>query len=126
MSCLFDSLSYFLKIPSIEIRHIICDYLENNGQLMEDIDTTLLLSFESKKYIKKMRNPNTWGGAIEIKTASNIWNLKIKVKNLRQKENKKTTIKFIPLKGVNSDTKKIKITWNGYHYEPIVEKKTIL
>lgn len=120
MSCLFDSLSYYLKIPSIEVRNIICDYLETNKPLIENIDTKLLLSLEDQKYVKKMRNPDTWGGAIEISVACNIWNLKIKVKNITH--TKKSTIKFIPLLGINSKTKKIKLIWYGNHYEPNIKK----
>jgi len=132
MSCLFDSLSYFLKIPSIKIRNTVCDYLEANKPIMEGIDTKSLLSLESKNYIKKMRNPTTWGGGIEIKAIANIYNLKIKVKNISNfntnlnpnpNPNPNPFIKFIPLKGVNSQTKKVKITWNGYHYEPIKKTK---
>ena len=119
MSCLFDSLGYFLNIKSNKIRSIICDYLEKDNKLFDDIKTKDLLLLESKNYIKFMRKSSTWGGAIEIKSACNIWNLKIIVKNIRTDGKKKSRIKFIPTNGINSLTKKIKLLWNGIHYEPV-------
>ena len=98
MSCLFNSLSYFINDKSSkDIRNIICDYLENNN------------------YIKNMRQTSTWGGAIEIQCACNIWNLKIIVHNIRERNAK--NIEFIPLN--RNFNKIIEITWNGGHYEPI-------
>ena len=62
-----------------------------------------------------MRSMSTWGGAIEIQCACNIWNLSINVKNFRDQNNR--TIEFIPLSS-NSE-KTINIYWTGGHYEPI-------
>lgn len=53
MSCLFNSLSYFIKEDSNIIRNKICDYLEENKQI------------------------------IEIQVACNIWKCKIIVYNYR-------------------------------------------
>jgi hypothetical protein len=125
MSCLFDSLEYFLNIPSIEIRSKICDFLENNKKLFDSIETKDLLELESDNYVKKMRKNSTWGGAIEIKAACNIWNLEIIVCNIRShdKDDKNNSqIQFIPNDGINDLTKKIYITWNGIHYEPVRNK----
>lgn len=61
MSCLFDSLSYFINKPSKIIRNEICDYLEKNNKLIEGIDTVDILSLESSNYIKNMRKSSTWG-----------------------------------------------------------------
>jgi hypothetical protein len=60
---------------------------------------------------------STWGGAIEIQVACNIWNVKINVHNYRDRNGK--VIEFIPL---NNDFKNvINIYWNGGHYEPITK-----
>ena len=59
-----------------------------------------------------MRKSNTWGGAIEIQAACNIWGFSILVLDL--KTNKK--IEFLPI--IKKKYKLIKLTWNGYHYEP--------
>ena len=79
MSCLFSSLSVFLKIDDYTIRQKICDYFENNLPIMEDIETKLILDLEDPHYIKKMRQTHIWGGSNEIKAACNIWKLKIRV-----------------------------------------------
>lgn len=117
MSCLFNSLNYFLKEGSHEIRQKICDYLENNNKLIEGIDTKTILKLENKKnYIENMRKQSTWGGGIEIQVACNIWNIKIIVHNIRDNNNK---IDFVPLNRIFNKT--IEISWNGGHYEPIAK-----
>ena len=122
MSCLFDSLEYFLKIPSKEIRTKICDYLTQDNDLMEGFNTTDLLEIESIDYIKKMRKSSTWGGGIEIKSACNIWNLRIFLINVRKSDKVDKTnpyIEFLPNKNNKTHAKTIYLTWNGFHYEPI-------
>ena len=82
------------------------------------LDTNYILSLEhtsSENYISKMRLIHTWGGAIEIQCACNIWGLCVNVKNYRDNNNR--TIEFIPLN--NSYNKTIYVYWNGGHYEPI-------
>jgi hypothetical protein len=119
MSCLFVSLSHFLKKDSGTIRDIICNYLETNGKIIEDLDTDLILSLDNSKddYIKQMRMTSTWGGAIEIKAACNIWNVKILIHNIRDTNNVKI-IEFVPINPVYKKT--LNLTWNGCHYEPIL------
>lgn len=116
MSCLFNSLSYFLNEDSYSIRMKICDYLEENKPILDEIDTSFILKLENNDYIKKMRHMSTWGGAIEIQAACNIWKIKIIVKNIRDKNIK--NIEFIPINN-NIYDKIINIEWNGSHYEPI-------
>jgi hypothetical protein len=123
MSCLFDSLSYFLKIDSNTIRQIICNYLESNNQIINGIDNKILLDIEDPYYIQKMRNTNTWGGGIEIKSACNIWNIKIIVLI----NNRQNMIEFIPdnnnsslnLNGI------IPIEWLSNHYVPLLINEKI-
>ena len=117
MSCLFNSLSNFINLDSYNIRQKICNYLENNQPIIEGIDTDLILSLDSSKddYINNMRSTSTWGGAIEIQAACNLWSLRIIIINIRNLPN--TQIEFLPLS--NNYTHTIKISWNGYHYEPI-------
>ena len=67
-----------------------------------------------------MRSPSTWGGAIEIQAACNIWNLRINVSNYRDfspKDENNKVIEFLPINGVVKES--INIYWNGGHYEPI-------
>ena len=118
MSCLFTSLNYFIKEGNYEIRQKICDYLQENKPIMSDLDTKDVLLFEDssvENYIMKMRLSSTWGGAIEIQAACNIWKLKINVINIR--DSKQKTIEFLPLSENCNNI--INISWNGGHYEPI-------
>jgi hypothetical protein len=120
MSCLFNSLNYFIKEGSNEIRQKICDYLKENKPIMSDMETKDVLLLESKsveQYIQRMRQQSTWGGAIEIQCACNIWNLKIVVKNIRDRTPNAKCIEFLPVS--NSYDNMISISWNGGHYEPI-------
>ena len=123
MSCLFNSLSYFINDNSFKIRQIICDYLDQNKQIIDGLETKEILQYEniSGDYIDNMRNPCTWGGAIEIQCACNIWNLRIFVLNNRDPGNR--LIEFIPLSGQYQKT--ILLYWTGSHYEPITNHYTI-
>jgi hypothetical protein len=116
MSCLFDSLSPFFKKDSNLIRNIICDYLEQNNKIIDGLDTKFILSLENPNYINNMRYQYTWGGAIEIQTACNIWSVKINVHNIREQNNR--IIEFLPTNGVYNNI--INISWNGNHFEPII------
>ena len=71
MSCLFNSLSYFIKENRNDIRQKICDYIEQNKPIMDGLDTKDIINYEGPNYIQKMRNTSTWGGAIEIQAACN-------------------------------------------------------
>jgi hypothetical protein len=120
MSCLFNSLSFFIQKDSNEIRQLICDYLKENKPIIEGMETSEVVQFENNNvdnYIQNMRSPSTWGGAIEIQCACNIWNLRINVLNYRERNNK--TIEFIPLN--KNIERTINIYWTGGHYEPIRE-----
>jgi hypothetical protein len=118
MSCLFNSLNHFINEGSYEIRQKICDYLQENQPIIDGLDTHFILELESnykEQYISNMRNTSTWGGAIEIQCACNLWNLCIKIKNYRDNNGK--IIEFIPCN--NNYDKTIYLYWTGGHYEPI-------
>ena len=118
MSCLFDSLSFFFKINSNETRQKICNYLERNEKIIDEMDTKFILSLDGltpAEYIKNMRQEHTWGGAIEIQAACNLWNIKIVVHNKRNNPN--TSIEFLPIKSSYSIT--INLEWTGNHYRPL-------
>jgi hypothetical protein len=86
MSCLFDILSYFLKIDSFIIRQKICDYLEQNKPIIDGLDTKFVLELDGDNYVSAMRNTTRWGGANEILAACNIWKLQINVVMYNQKK----------------------------------------
>ena len=127
MSCLFNSLSYFIDASPQEIRDWICDYLEENNPVMEGMDTRLVLALESgsndkrhaKSYIPKMRRRSTWGGGDEIISACNLWSLKLLVHNIR--DNSGEVIEFLPIDG--DPVGVIHISWNGNHYTSMPSRK---
>lgn len=121
MSCLFNSLSYFIPQSSFDIRQKICDYLLENKPIIDGLDTAFVLSMEQPNYIQHMRSTSTWGGGIEIQCACNLWDLRILVRNDRDSEH--AFIEFIPLSGNFSQT--IRMYWTGGHYEPIRESRPL-
>ena len=134
MSCLFNSMSHFIKEEwgPIGIRQRICDYLEQNLPILDGMETRDVLQLESpssKNYIAKMRHASTWGGAIEIQCACNIWNARIIVHDIRShhrhdirshhRHENNNKIEFLPLKSsTNPPSIEFHLEWSGGHYEP--------
>jgi len=116
MSCLFDSISFYLQEDSNQVRQKICDYLEQNLPLIDGLETKDILAFEGRgNYVEAMRLQTTWGGGIEIQCACNLWKLRINVIN--QRDNGNSVIEFIPIIGNIQRT--ISLKWTGGHYEPL-------
>jgi hypothetical protein len=122
MSCLFNSLSHF--IPQTDphaIRQRICDYLQANSPIIDGMDTHEVLQLDSSKsseqYIGAMRASSTWGGAIEIQAACNIWNARILVHDIRMGRGHGQTIEFLPVATITPD-RTFELEWSGGHYEP--------
>ena len=118
MSCLFRSLSFFISnIDTEELRHIITDYISKDPILIHpDIRLSTILSVDEISldvYTKNMKKNTTWGGAIEIKTFCELFQIKVCVYVIQDKK----FIEFIP---TNWDGNRcIKISWTGNHYEPL-------
>lgn len=132
MSCLFNSMSHFIKEDwgPHGIRQRICDYLHNNLPILDGMETRDVLQLEapsSEHYISNMRNSSTWGGAIEIQCACNIWNARIIVHDIRNgnRNNNSKKIEFLPLH-INIDSiippLEFELEWSGGHYEPSKDK----
>ena len=133
MSCLFNSLSHFIPQTDPQtIRQRICDYLQANSPIIDGMATHDVLQLDSKttdQYISAMRSPCTWGGAIEIQAACNIWNARIVVHDIRKGniQGQKQSIEFLPIStdtinatnATNSPDKTFTLEWSGGHYEPI-------
>ena len=126
MSCLFNSLSHFIA-PQTDpqaIRQRICDYLQANLPIIDGITTHDVLQLDSSKssdhYISAMRASSTWGGAIEIQAACNIWNARIVVHDVRRTQ-EQTSIEFLPVStnATNATDKTFELEWSGGHYEPM-------
>ena len=119
MSCLFNSMSRLFpnnQNPQ-EIRNKICDYLAANPQTSMGLSVSEIVKLESGQeldsYIQRMRSTCTWGGAIEIAAAAELWNCSIYVKVER-------TGKWIEFLKEGSETK-YGLSWSGGHYEPIIQ-----
>jgi hypothetical protein len=124
MSCLFNSLSHFIPQTDPQaIRARICDYLHSNSPIIDGIATHDVLQLDSgaspDQYIGAMRTLTTWGGAIEIQAACNIWNARIVVHDIRS--GKKQSIEFLPVSNdtINVADKTFELEWSGGHYEPV-------
>jgi hypothetical protein len=117
MSCLFNSMSrLFPDAPNPqEIRNKICDYLATSPTLM-DISMSEIINADGSfpdltSYIQRMRSPCTWGGAIEIAAASELWNCSFQVKV----EKTGNWIEFLK----KNSSHIYKLSWSGGHYEPL-------
>ena len=116
MSCLFNTLSKFIDISSNDLRDNICNYLQNNPRLYEDMNAEKAILWNNEgykdinQYIEMMRRTSTWGGAIEIKAFCNMYHSKVIV-NGRDNNEK---IEFLP--AIKSSSNDIVINWNGGHY----------
>jgi len=118
MSCLFNSMSHFLPLSSDQIRSDICGYLAADHPLIDGIETRQILELDAgANYINKMRNPRTWGGAIEIQAACNLWRLRIVVRNICTRDRTRPSIEFLPVTA--SFDRTIELEWSGGHYEPV-------
>jgi hypothetical protein len=120
MSCLFDSLTFFLNklnhnITPDQLRSIICDYLLTNYQLIENIPSHDIIQWETDMdildYISQMRKSSIWGGAIEIKAFCDIFIYEVNI------HHNGVVINFIPNK---TPLLTINLNYNGSHYTPSI------
>jgi hypothetical protein len=81
---------------------------------LDGLETRVILEYEGPNYVQGMRLPATWGGAIEIQAACNLWGYRIVVLNRRSETC--TEIEFLPVSA--EPTRTIHLSWTGGHYEP--------
>lgn len=124
MSCLFRSLAFFVhSVNEEELRHIICNYLEKNPTIMDDLSLKDILHIEGMEtadYVQNMRYSSTWGGAIEIKAFCNIYQVGVVVRI--QSTGKEVVFKPSSMENATC-LNAVLIEWSGNHYEPIEPKK---
>lgn len=124
MSCLFRSLSAFVNsVSEDELRQIICNYLDQNPKMMDDMSLKDILdidNLETGDYVRNMRNSSTWGGGIEIKAFCEIYNVGVVVRI-------KNTGRDVVFKASSMETatvlNAVVIEWTGNHYEPLFLRK---
>jgi ubiquitin thioesterase OTU1 len=113
-SCLFSSISYlinkndFNENTSLMFRLAAVDYIKNNDKYTSDF-----LGMDKEEYMKKMEDPTSWGGAIEIKIFSDI--LKTQIASLDIQSGR------VDIFGETENyTQRIYVLYNGIHYDPLV------
>lgn len=116
MSCLFQSLGHLTGLDPTTLRDRICNFILENKELMEGVDTAKVVEWESRQsleeYVRHMRSTSTWGGATEIAAFVNLFNIPVTVVDLRTQKR----IEFQPPRRTRK--RALCITWNGSHYEP--------
>ena len=117
MSCLFESLSYFVPETDAQLlREVICDYLETDPVLYDDVKVSYLLDdnetpSDLSEYVKEMRNPETWGSALEIECFCRLYKVCVEVVGAVKKQR---------FGAEYQNLSSFKILWDGGHYEPIL------
>ena len=120
MSCLYNSLSFFLKdVSPNHLRHQLCNYLGSNPKI-NDSNANEVIRWENgmhlPHYINKMRHNNQWGGAIEIKCFCDLHRVNVIVYSIPNRRK----IEFL---SNSKSNKTFKIYWTGNHYEPITHNR---
>ena len=121
MSCLFRSLAVFVRgMDEDALRHVICDYLEKNPMIMDDLSLRDVLIGEgvgAEDYVRSMRHRAAWGGAIEVKAFCEIYQVGVIVRI--QQTGKE--ILFRPSSAARATRiNAVVIEWQGAHYEPVL------
>lgn len=91
---------------------------------MSDLDVKTIIETENislQDYIRQMRSNATWGGAIEIKAFCDIYNVNVLVRNIRNENRDPNTPDTIEFLCNNNTNRLVEITWNGGHFEPVLE-----
>ncbi len=112
-SCLFSSVAYLLdrenfnEESSLKFRQIIIDYL-----LANEFDSNLL-DEPKEKYIEFIQNPKNWGGALEVKMFSEIFQKQIVCIDVKTNR--------ADIYGEDKNYyQRIYLLYNGIHYDPLV------
>ena len=76
-SCLFSSIGYlidnknFNETTKLQYRQLLTNFIEDNN-----VDIAML-GMSKEEYINNIQNPSTWGGAIELKLFSDMFQVEI-------------------------------------------------
>lgn len=136
MSCLFRSIGVWVQEPASVVRKKICDYLDANREVGFDgvplhtfLDTFPSQTGETpeclvERYTQAMRKSSTWGGALEIRAAAELYSRCITVVSLRPSDHSLFAkgLRFHPTSGSEEEGLEIKLSWNGSHFEPLTEE----
>ena len=112
-SCLFSSIGYlldndqFTETTKLQYRQILATYIQDNT-----FDAGLF-EIPKEDYVQNIVNPSTWGGAIELKIFSDIY--QIEIASIDVMTNRVDI--FGQGKGYKN---RIYVLYNGVHYDPLV------
>lgn len=122
MSCLFDSLGRLTGVTGDRVRRKVCDHLASNPPLLDggtraaDAIAWQTDGMAHDEYVRRMRKPETWGGAIEIKAFCDMTGLGVEVRDLRTGR----SMAFAPRSGRSGPPDRtLHISWDGGHFEPL-------
>lgn len=112
-SCLFSSIGYlidhknFNETTKLQYRQLLVNYLEDT-----DIDNSML-EIPKADYIENIQNPSTWGGAIELKLFSDMF--QVEIASIDVQSNR------VDIFGQDKNyPQRIYVLYNGVHYDPLV------
>jgi ubiquitin thioesterase OTU1 len=114
-SCLFSSIGYlidnknFNETTKLQYRQLLANYLEASS----NIDAVTLGTNSKEEYIESIQNPSTWGGAIELKLFSEMF--QIEIASIDVQSNR------VDIFGQDKNyPQRIFVVYNGVHYDPLV------
>ena len=112
-SCLFSSIGYlidnknFSETTKLQYRQLLVNYLEDT-----EIDNSIF-EIPKKDYIENIQNPSTWGGAIELKLFSDMF--QVEIASIDVQSNR------VDIFGQDKNyPQRIFVLYNGVHYDPLV------
>jgi hypothetical protein len=114
MSCLFNAIGQRLNKSGTDVRQEICKYLEENHNTeINDLKVKEWIEIGEEvpfaEYVNAMKQPRTWGGAVECFSASIIYNIAIVIlyngRKIRICSNE------------NNNQTEIELHYNGSHYQ---------
>jgi len=116
MSCLFNSLAPAVNIHPTKLRELIVDYLKTNPNLLDNVSAKDIILWtegvDFDKYLDRMNNTSTWGGAIEIRAYCELFRINVVVHVLY-------TRKEFEIKSSQPTLLTTHISYTGNHFEPM-------
>lgn len=120
MSCLFISIGRLVNKPHRTVRSDICNHMEQHlqhthqGIALCDWIKWQGMSPYPRVYIQNMRNPATWGGAMELAVATQVYGVDIVVVNGWNE-----TLAEFKWHEDCTARQTLYLQWTGAHYEPL-------
>ncbi len=120
VACHFPDLAVSTYRNSKQMRTVICDFMNNKNKindpwfikLMELYEDDVSTDKDRQKYIRKMRDPRTWGSRIEIMIFCVIYHCNVLVAHTSNDKVFKFDSTFNALKLVETEEVKCKVTFD--------------